>query len=330
MVLLEARSAGRCPICVGQDPERRGVKAMKVVIAGGSGLIGRALAADLVGDGHVVTVLSREPAAAMRVLPPAARSVGWDGRSSGDWFAEVDGADAVVNLAGANIGDGPWTARRRRVIRDSRVDAATAVTQAVAAARDRPPVVVHGSAVGVYGPRADEVVDESTEPGSGFQADVLLALEAAAVEARGLGLRVPLARSAPVLSLDGGALPRLVLPFRFFAGGRLGSGRQYFPWIHEHDEVAALRFLVERDGTDGVYNLSAPQPVTNAALARSIGRAMGRPAWLGVPALALRLAFGEMSSVLLEGQRVVPSRLLDAGFAFRYPDIDSALAQLLA
>jgi uncharacterized protein (TIGR01777 family) len=301
---------------------------MRIVIPGGSGLIGRALCEELAAPGNDVVVLSRRPET-VRGLPAGARAERWDGRSTEGWQNLADGADAIVNLAGENIGAGRWTATRKMRIRQSRLDACRAVVEACENAARPPGVLVQASAVGYYGPRGAEPVAEEAPPGEGFLADVCRDWEAATVRVEELGVRRALARTGIVLSTQGGALPRMLLPFRLFAGGALGSGRQGFPWIHGVDEARALRFLVETDGARGAFNLTAPDPPDNRTFCRALGRALGRPSWLPVPAFALRLLLGEMSTLLLDGQRAVPRRLVQAGFEFRFVAAEAALRHLL-
>jgi uncharacterized protein (TIGR01777 family) len=303
---------------------------MRVVITGGTGLVGRALARSLAHDGHDLVVLTRDPAAAARVLPAGTQALRWGGGPPGEWSSAVDGADAVVNLAGANLGEARWTAARKELIRHSRLGSVEAVAEAVSLAARPPAVVVQASAVGYYGYRGDEILDEGAEAGQDYMAQaVLVAAERLANRMEAHDVRVAMARSGVVLAADGGALPRMLLPFRLFVGGRIGSGRQYLSWIHLADEVRALRFLMESPDAAGAFNLTAPSPVTNATFAATVGRVMHRPAVFPVPAAALRLVFGEMSGVLLRGQRVVPRRLRELGFAFRFPEIEPALADLL-
>lgn len=300
---------------------------MKVIITGGTGLIGRALAAELVAVGYEVVVLSRNPHRA-RGLPPGVRLESWDGRTAHGWGPLADGAYAIVNLAGENIAGGRWTAERKRRIRQSRLDAGQAVVEAVRAAERRPAVVVQASGIGYYGPRGDEEVTEDFPPGEDFLGRLAVEWEASTAPVEPLGVRRVVIRTGVVLSREGGALPRLALPFRFFLGGPLGSGRQWVPWIHIADEVRAIRFLLEKEDARGPYNLAAPHPVTNRELARALGEALRRPAWLPVPAPALKVLLGEMSAVLLTGQRALPRRLQDAGFPFRFPHIQIALPNL--
>lgn len=300
---------------------------MRVVLTGGTGLIGRALAAELAAAGYEVVVLSRSPQRAP-ALPPGVRVVQWDGRTARGWGALADGAYAIVNLAGENIAAKPWTEAQKRRIRQSRLDAGQAVVEAVRAATQKPAVVVQASGIGYYGPHGDEEVTEDFPPGEDFLGRLAVEWEASTAPVESLGVRRVVIRTGVVLSQEGGAFPRLVLPFRFFLGGPLGSGRQWVPWIHIADEVRAIRFLLEREDARGPYNLCSPNPVTNRELARALGRVLRRPAWLPVPAPALKLLLGEMSAVLLTGQRAIPKRLLEANFRFQFADISSALQTL--
>ena len=299
------------------------------IIPGGTGLIGRPLAAALVSAGHEVIVLSRHPAR-IHGLPPQVRLEGWDARSADGWGKLADGAGAIVNLAGENIGDGRWTAERKKKIVESRVHAGQAVLEAVRAASVKPQVVVQGSAVGYYGPHGDEAIDEDAPAGDDFPARVAIDWEAATEPVEAVGVRWVVVRSGVVFAREGGAFPRLALPFRLFAGGPLGSGRQWLSWIHLVDEVRGLQFLIENRAASGPVNLTAPEPLTNRNLARIMGRVMRRPAVFPVPAPLLRLMFGEMATVLLDGQRVIPRRLDQMGFRFTYPDATAALRELLS
>jgi len=307
---------------------------MRIIITGGTGLIGRALTESLVSEGHEVIILSRVPERATG-LPAGARVERWDARTAEGWGHLAEGADAIVNLAGASLaGEGflpsRWTAERKRLIRDSRVNAGRAVVQAVAGVSNRPGVVIQASGAGYYGPHGDEELAEDAAPGNDFLAQIASDdWEPSTAPVEALGVRRAIIRSGPVLSAKGGALPRLMLPFRLFVGGPMGSGRQWFPWIHVADQVAAIRFLIENEVASGPFNLVAPHPLTNAAFSRALGRVMGRPSLVPVPAFALRLAFGEVASVLLEGQRAVPRRLSELDFTFRFLDADPALRDLL-
>lgn len=302
---------------------------MRVIITGGTGLIGWALAASLTADGHEVIVLSRNPQGATG-LPAGVRIVRWDAASRQGWEDWAEGAGAIVNLAGENLAEGRWTGARKAEISGSRVRAGQAVTQAIRNARQKPGVLIQASAVGYYGPHRAEVVDEQTPPGNDFQARVCLDWETSTASIEQLGVRRAVIRSGVVLSRKGGALPRLLRPFFFYAGGPLGSGRQWFPWIHIADEVGAIRFLIDRPDARGAFNLSAPNPVTYAELAQLIGRTLHRPALLPAPGFALRLVLGEMATAVLDGQREQPSALLRLGYNFRYPTLAPALEDLLS
>lgn len=302
---------------------------MRIIIPGGSGLIGRALTADLAAAGYEVIILSRSPEK-VEGLPDGARAEGWDGQSAAGWGHLADGAGAIVNLAGENLAAGRWTAERKRRILESRVKPGQAVVEAVEAAQNKPGVVIQSSAVGFYGPRGDEEITESAAPGTDFLANLCREWEASTAPVGGMGVRLVIIRTGLVLSLDGGALPRILLPFKLFVGGPIGSGRQWWPWIHIDDVVAAIRFLIETETAPGPYNLTAPSPLTNAQFSRVVGRVLGRPALMPVPAFALQLLFGEMSTVLLDGQRVMPYALREAGFTFRFPEAESALRDLIS
>ena len=321
---------------------------MRIVIAGGSGFLGRPLAAALTADGHDVVTLTRvapAPRGANRSTKPSAfaeasadgrslgggwsaeRSVPWipDG-STGPWAAQIDAAGAVVNLAGESIAGRRWTAAHKQRILDSRVQATRSLVAAIRGAATPPPVFVSGSAVGYYGPLGDEIVTEETRPGSDFLAGVCVQWETEAARAASDRTRVVGIRTGLVLERNGGALPEMLPPFRFGAGGPVGSGRQYWPWIHRTDWIALVQWVLRRPDASGVFNATAPNPVTNADFARALGRAMHRPAFMPAPAFALRLMLGEMAdALLLSGQRAVPARAEHLGFRFRYAHVDEAL-----
>lgn len=300
---------------------------MKVIITGGTGLIGQALAADLAADGHEVILLSRSKGA-IAGLSPTIRVEKWDGRTAAGWGHLADGADAIVNLAGANLSAGRWTAKRKQEILQSRQNAGAAVVQAVQQAQNKPAVVIQAAAIGFYGPSETKFFTEANGPGNDFLAQVCQAWEASTLPVEDLGVRRVVARLAVVLSNESGALPRMLLPFRFFVGGPLGSGKQWMSWVHIADTVEALRFLIDTSQAEGAFNISAT-PLTNRQFAKTIGMVMRRPSFIPVPAFVFKLLFGEMSTVLLEGQRVSSKRLTDLGFNFRYPEAQVALANLL-
>lgn len=306
---------------------------MHIIITGGSGLIGTALTKTLTAKKHKVSILSRNPGWVVG-LPAGATAVQWDGRTAAGWGDLVNSADAIVNLAGESIaGESPlsmrWTAERKERILHSRLNAGKAIVEAVTAASQKPQVLIQASAVGFYGPRADEQVTEEASAGSDFLANVCKQWEASTKAVEGHNVRRAIIRIGVVLSPKGGALPLQVLPFKFFAGGPLGSGRQYYPWIHLKDVIGGIAYLIENANASGVYNLCSPEPVTNKQLAGAIGKALSRPAFVTAPAFAFKLAFGEASTILLDGQRVIPKRLLDAGYEFQFSDIQAALSDLL-
>jgi uncharacterized protein len=293
---------------------------MRVAITGASGLIGTALAGSLRQDGHEVIKLVRRS-------PQQPDQVSWDPQASDGGVAPAtfDGVDAVVHLSGAPVAGGWWTQARKRELRVSRIQSTRALVTAIGKAATPPAVLLCGSAVGWYGDTGSREVDESAPAGTGFLADLVRDWEAAA---RGgpPGLRVVNLRSGVVLSRRGGMLGPLAPLFRFGLGARLGSGRQFVSWIAVTDHVAAVRYLIEHADIEGPVNLTAPNPVTNAEFTAELGRALRRPALLRVPSPVLRAGLGELSGELLGSQRVRPGRLLEAGFAFRYPDIAAALA----
>lgn len=301
---------------------------MRVVITGGSGLIGRALARDLGGAGHDVVVLTRDPGR-VGSLPPGVRAARWDGKTSQGWVSLLEADTAIVHLAGESISEGRWTPEKKRRIRESRVVSGAAVLAAIREAREKPRVLLQGSAVGYYGGLGDEIVREDAPPGRDFLADICVEWEASTAEAETLGVRRPLLRTGIVLAREGGALPVMTLPFKMMIGGPIGDGRQWFPWIHLEDEVGALRFLLEREEARGPFNLTAPAPETNRELTRLLGRVLSRPSFLPAPGFALRIALGEMADMVLQGQRAVPSRLQELGYTFRWPDLEPALRDLL-
>jgi|SRR5687767_11078891 len=307
---------------------------MKIVISGGSGFLGSPLAEVYAEEGQDVRVLTRKlkPGEARHESGtgmPGVTSVGWapDGRedASAALTAVVDDADAVVNLAGESIGDRRWTAQRKALLRDSRIHATRALVGAILAAPKPPRVLISASGVGYYGASGDEPRTEDSPAGNDFLAHMAEDWEAEARRAASAGTRVVLLRTGMVIERSGGALAKLVPPFRFFAGGPLGSGRQYMSWIHRLDYVEMVRWLVETPAVEGAVNATAPHPVTNREFARALGRALHRPAFIPAPSFALKMLLGEMAGPLvLTGQRVIPARALSHGYHFRYPEIDIA------
>lgn len=288
---------------------------MHILLAGGRGLLGTALAQHLRAAGHVVAVLTRTPRA------PHERS--WS-----DVQRAVSEADAVVNLAGESIAAARWTSARKAAILESRVSATRTLVEAMRTAGRTPAVFASSSAIGIYGARDDAAVTEETPPGHDFLARVCVAWEAEAAAAAAL-TRVVLLRTGVVFAREGGALPQMALPFRLFAGGPVGSGRQYVSWVHIDDWTAMTAWAIRHGAVAGPLNITAPEPVRNADLAGALGRALHRPSFIPAPAFALRLALGEMATIVLDGQRVLPAKAQALGFTFRYPALEPALATLL-
>ncbi len=298
---------------------------MHVFLTGATGLIGSALVHALLRRGDLVTALSRSPGAPHR-LPPGVRHLQGDPASPGRWQEELARTDACVHLAGEPIAAGRWTAERRRRIRESRVEGTRRVAEVIRGGG--PSVLVSGSAVGLYGDRGDEELDESAPPGQGFLAEVCREWEAAAEPAQARA-RVVALRTGIVLARGGGALPRLALPFRLLVGGPIGGGGFWQPWVHLADEVGLILFALDTPAVQGPLNAAAPAPVRNRDLARALGKVLRRPALLSVPPPILRLALGELGRELLASQRVVPRKALDLGYRFRFPEIEGALRELL-
>jgi len=301
-----------------EDKQRpvEGVTTMRVAITGASGLIGTALAARLKSEGHDVRPLKRGAAA------------DWDPATGWIRPGALEGIDAVVHLAGESIGKGRWSPKRKQELRSSRIDSTRLLVSEISKMAS-PPVFVAASAIGYYGNREDEVIDETSARGEGFLADLVRDWEAESLKAEDAGARTVLLRFGVILAKEGGALPQMMLPFKFGAGGRLGSGRQWFSWVALEDAVSILIRSLTTD-MSGVYNVTAPEPVTNRELTKALSKVLKRPAIVPVPPFALRLVLGESADeLLLAGQRVLPRRLLDAGYSFRQTEISTALVSIV-
>ncbi|MFI6853387.1 TIGR01777 family oxidoreductase [Streptomyces sp. NPDC050416] len=296
----------------------------RIAVAGASGLIGGALVRSLTADGYEVVRLVRHE-------PRAAGEVRWDPEGGRVEAAGLAGCDAVVNLAGAGVGNRRWTDAYKQRIRDSRVNGTAALARAVASLdeQDRPRVFVNGSAIGYYGETGDRAVDESAPAGEGFLPELCVEWEAAAAPAQEAGVRTVFTRTGLVVSREGGAWGRLFPLFRAGLGGRMGDGRQYWSFIALHDEVAAIRHLIGTDGLSGPFNLTAPNPLTNREITAAMGRVLHRPTLLAVPAPVLRAVLGEMAGDVLGSARVLPTRLLESGFRFAFPEIEGAIRAAL-
>ncbi|ADE10427.1 TIGR01777 family oxidoreductase [Sideroxydans lithotrophicus] len=297
---------------------------MRILITGGTGLIGRHLCKALQAEGHLLTVLSRRPATVAVKCCASAQAMA----TLEEWRPDRT-FDAVINLAGQPIVDEAWTEKRKQALRDSRIALTEELVRCIAAARQKPAVLLSGSAVGYYGNRGDTELDENAGAGDDFAAGLCRDWETAALAAEASGVRVCLLRTGLVLSERGGLLGRMLLPFRLGLGARLGSGTQWMSWVHVDDYVAMVLRLLRDEQMCGPFNMTAPQPVTNTEFTLTLASMLRRPAFFIAPALMLRLAMGERAALLLEGQRVLPTRLMKAGCQFKFPDLASALNSVL-
>lgn len=299
---------------------------MKLVIAGASGFIGSMLVQRLGQRGDALVLLSREsPSSA---AGPNTEWLMWEPGESGGWEESIDGADGIVNLAGEGIAEKRWTERQKEIILSSRIDSTRALVRAIAKAKAKPKFLINASAVGYYGPRGDETLTEESAPGKDYLARVCVAWEQEARKAQDHGVRVALVRTGIVLAKGKGALAKMILPFKFFVGGPLGSGKQWMPWIHIEDEIGLIVFLIENVNAQGSFNATAPSPVTMEEFCRVLGRVLNRPSWASVPASALRLLLGEMADMILAGQKALPKAAEKLGYNFKYPTIKDALESL--
>ena len=302
-----------------------------VIISGATGFIGTILVKKLVARNYHVVVLSRNPGKAAAFNSSQVKVVAWDGRSANGWGHYVDGAYGIINLAGENIAAGRWTPARKTAILQSRLAAGRAIIEAVTLSARKPRVVIQASGIGYYGNRGDTVLDETSSSGTGFLAEVAIEWEKSTEPVEALGVRRAIIRTGIVLDRGGGFLSRVLLPFKLFMGGCMGSGRQWLSWVHMEDEVSAICFLLEQDAAQGAFNLSSPQPLSAKDFFVEVGTALGRPSWLPVPGFVMHLALGEMADeLILSGQRALPARLLQAGYAFHYPLARDALQNILS
>lgn len=301
---------------------------MTIIVTGGTGFIGNALVERLLQERHNVILLTRNPVKVQS--RPNLRMEKWDAKTIGPWEEVVHSADAVINLAGEIIAGKRWTKRQKEVILGSRVDATRVLVRAIEQASKKPSLLVSASAVGYYGSVPLGDVPESFPRGSDFLADVCGRWEEEALAAAKSGVRVVTPRLGVVLAHDGGALARMLLPFKLFVGGPFGDGKQWFPWIHRDDVVEGILFLLRSSTISGAVNFVAPEPLTMKEFSRRIGGILRRPSWAPVPSLALRILLGEMADMLLTGQRVIPKKLTDAGYVFRYPSLTEALREILS
>lgn len=295
---------------------------MNVLITGGGGFIGKSLTKELRNSGHNVIITTRRKTDSKDKLtwnPPDLIPT--------DSLTNID---AVINLAGESIASGRWTTARKERLISSRIDTTRALVESIKNADPGPKVFISASAIGYYGPHRDEFITEDSPPASDFLADLCVKWEAEALKAKELGLRVVLIRTGGVLESDGGALPPMTIPFKFFLGGPVGNGKQWFSWIHMDDETGIIRYALENEAVSGPVNATAPNPVTNKELSSAIGRVLSRPSWLTVPGFIVKLTLGELGDMLLTGQRVLPEKMLKAGYKFKYTDIDLALRTIFS
>jgi hypothetical protein len=303
---------------------------MKIVIAGGTGFIGRHVSRLLIHEGHSVTLLSRHTPDDKHLVNIHVRHIQWDGCSQGAWAQECDGADVVLNLSGAPIADSRWTEKRKQELIDSRVQSTKTLVQAISSWRNKPHTFITASGIGLYGDRGGEVVNESSTPGKGFLPQLCQSWEGAAMEGEALGLRVIPIRIGMVLGPDGGALSKMTLPFRMFLGGPILPGTQFVSWIHREDLARLILFLMTHSSIRGPVNAVAPETVTMKEFCTTLGKAMNRPSWFPVPEFVLRMTLGELATMLTTGQRVHSLKALEAGFSYSYSTLQAALDSLFS
>nr|WP_088894225.1 TIGR01777 family oxidoreductase [Leptolyngbya ohadii] len=305
---------------------------MKIAVTGATGFIGSRLVERLQAEGHTVIVLTRNPDRAKSLFPaasyPNVEVVAYQPLASGDWQQAISGCDGVVNLAGAPIAESRWTPERKQEIMDSRRVGTAKIVEAIASANPRPAVLVNSSAIGYYGTSETASFDEDSPAGNDFLAEVCQAWEAEAQKAQEYGTRLVILRTGIVLGM-GGAIEKMLLPFRMFAGGPLGNGRQWFSWIHREDMVNLILKALTQPNMSGVYNATAPNPVRMAELTQNLGEAMQRPSWLPVPSFALEMMLGDAAKVVLEGQQVLPKRTQASGFEYQYSTVKPALVDIV-
>jgi len=303
---------------------------MNIVVTGGTGFIGRALCATLLQSGHSVSVFTRNPDQYRHQSGLGIRQVLWNGRDAGDWEQVLEGADAVINLAGAPIADARWTDARKRNLMDSRVLTTRLLVAAMSRRSSKPRTLISASGIGYYGASDDRVLDEGAARGQGFLADLCLAWEAEALRAAEFGARVVTLRTGMVLEQEGGALHKMLLPFRLFAGGPIMPGSQWVSWIHRRDHIGLIQWALTTATVSGPINAVAPEPVTMKTFCEVLGRVIHRPSWLPVPGFALNVLLGELGTLMTTGQRVTPAKAMAGGYRFQYPTLEPALQAILA
>lgn len=303
---------------------------MKIIITGGTGFIGTHLLKQLTLHEHSIVMFTRGAAGRRTIGRSVVHSIHWDPLDRGEWMKEVDGSDVIINLIGKNVFEERWNERVKKQILDSRIIPTRLIVEAVSAAKKRPSLMVSASAVGFYGDRGNEPITEESSGGNDFLADVVRQWEGAAFDAEQFGVRVAVPRIGLVLEKSGGMIGKMLLPFRLFTGGPIGSGRQFLPWVHMDDVVKGLLFPIENTQFSGRYNLVSPHPVTMDEFSRTFGSVLHRPSWLPVPDIALSILYGEGAKVILSGQNALPVRLQSAGYQFSFSELNAALKNILA
>ena len=302
---------------------------MKIVITGGTGFIGRALCATLIQGGHRVIVLTRQSGQVRHRPELPVQAVEWNARDSGPWEQVLEGADAVINLAGASIADARWTDVRKQLITDSRILTTRLLVKAFSRWSSKPATFISASGIGYYGATDDRRLDEGAARGEGFLADLCLGWESEALRAAEFGARVVTLRTGMVLEQDGGALSKMLFPFRFFAGGPIMPGNQWVSWIHRRDHIGLIQWVLNTSTVSGPINAVAPEPVTMKTFCEVLGQVLHRPSWLPVPRFALNVLLGELSTLMTTGQRVIPAKAMAGGYRFQYPTLEPALQAIL-
>ena len=302
---------------------------MNVVVAGGTGFIGDALCHSLIGEGHHVSILTRRPEQVSHQGNGPINWELWNGHDTGSWEQVLEDADAIINLAGAPIADARWTDARKQLLTDSRILTTRLLVRALSRCSSKPATFINASGIGYYGASDDRRLDEGAARGQGFLADLCLAWEAEALRAAEFGARVVILRTGMVLEQGGGALPKMLLPFRFFAGGPIMPGNQWVSWIHRRDHIGLIRWALGTTTVSGPINAVAPEPVTMHTFCEVLGRVLHRPSWLPVPEFALKILLGELGTLMTSGQRVIPAKAMAGGYTFHYPTLEPALQTIL-
>lgn len=302
---------------------------MNIVVSGGTGFVGRALCTALSHGGHRVCILTRNLGTALQLFGNNMMQIEWNGRDTGLWEQALEGADAVISLAGEPIADARWTIARKQLITDSRVLTTRLLVRALSRQSSKPPIFISASGIGYYGANDDRCLDEGAARGQGFLADLCLAWEAEALRAAEFGARVVILRTGMVLEGDGGALPKMLLPFRLFAGGPIMPGTQWVSWIHRNDHIGLIQWALTTATVSGPINAVAPEPVRMKTFCEILGRIVHRPSWLPVPSLAMNILLGELGTLMTTGQRVIPAKAMAGGYTFQYPTLEPALRAVI-